>query len=108
MPGTASNAMETDSLPFSLAALTSTPLPSAQACTGQRSKVPPAVTSTTLPCCAPAGKKWVKVGGAADAVGRRTTRHTATSRIVERRKVMLVDAVSHHAISSLIGVASLT
>src|SRR5437764_1144153 len=57
----------TDSLPFSVPAVTVTPVPLAQARTGQRAKVPPAVTSTVVPRRAPAGKRYVRVGAAASA-----------------------------------------
>ena len=57
----------TVSLPLSLCALATMPLSSAQTRTGQRSNVPPTSTSTVVPRCAPAGKRFVAFGGAADA-----------------------------------------
>ena len=73
-------------------------------CTGQCSNVPPATTSTVVPCWPPAGKRYVTLGGAADA--ERTTEAQSTQR--KKHRVDEAHFWWFVHISSRIGVGSLT
>src|SRR5262249_18153211 len=75
----------TESLPLSLPDSTETPRPLTHACTGQRSNVPAAVTSTVVPRWAPAGKREVTAGGA----GKEEELTTEAQRHREDRKIIL-------------------